>query len=535
MTVPGPLFDVEICLPVFLEGKWKARLQAFRRHGLLNTSGVRVRLVLLAGTQREARLSRGWPVDEVSVLQDSTDDAAAKIYSYYGRLSLPEIGRARWFLRVDDDSSTDVAGLVRSLDLSYSWREPHHLFAWAVQGEHLADPFPRWLEELGCGHLVSQHFAHDWEVSATSQPALLRALSDTRCRELLRRACALEGNWGDMGLAACCRVAGVSPAPASFLDPGPAWWDFSPFGGEKHHIHGVAPDLAEHWAPFQEKLAAYLAAEGKAQEAKAQEGKALTASAKKPSGPSGVAAKAPAADGGLATSAAPASDGTIRIPRVVHRIWVGNPLAEWAVAWGRTWEANHPDYEMKLWEDAECDELAGLMSEEVRAVYKDSANTGHRSDILRLVILARYGGIYTDCDVENRRAITPLLHNQSAVVATFFEAAVDEHWRAENALMGCVPGHPFFAYVLSQLPAWYWGHREGAVTLRTGPGFIDQMLWQWGSARFRLGEGVAALGNEFLFHPRRWEHSRVDPVPPNAYNVHHSKNSWVEPGMVFAP
>ena len=511
MTESAARFDVEICLPVFLKGKWKTRLKAFRRHGLLNASAVRSRLVLLAGTQGEARLDQGWPVDEVRVVRSPTDDAAAKIYSYYNALSLSDLGSSRWFLRVDDDSSTDIGGLLASLDQSYAWRDAHHLIAWPAKGEHLSDPFPRWLEELGCGHVVSKHFTHDWEVSVTSQAALLKALSDPRCREIMRRASTLEGNWGDMGLAACCRVVGISPAPASFLEAGPVWWDYSPFGGEKHHIHGVAPDQSEHWGPFQEKLLPFLAAS------------------------TAVPGPAPASAQDLAPGSLQAAESTIRIPRVIHRIWVGNPIADWAVEWGRTWEVHHPGYEMKLWTDAECEALLGLMGDEVRSVYQDSPNTGHRSDILRLVILAHEGGVYVDCDVENRRPITPLLHNQGAVVATFFEAAVDAHWRAENALMACVPGHPFFAFVLERLPTWYWEHREDAVTLRTGPGFIDQMLWQWGHARHRLGEGVAAMGNEFLFHPRRWEHERVDPVPPEAYSVHHSKNTWVEPGMQFAP
>jgi len=515
MTESAARFDVEICLPVFLKGKWKTRLRAFRRHGLLNTSGVRSRLVLLAGTQGEARLDQGWPVDEVRVVACATNDAAAKIYSYYNALSLSDLGSSRWFLRVDDDSSTDIGGLVASLDQSYAWRDPHHLIAWPAKGEHLADPFPRWLEELGCGHVVSKNFTHDWEVSVTSQAALLKALSDPRCREIMRRASTLEGHWGDIGLAACCRVVGISPAPASFLEAGPVWWDYSPFGGEKHHIHCVAPDQAEHWAPFQEKLSQHMAAS------------ALSAAS--------ALVKVPA--GGLGTLGAEGAEGaedTIRIPKVIHRIWVGNPIADWAVEWGRGWALHHPGYEMKLWTDAECEPLLGLMGDEVRAVYEDSLNTGHRTDVLRLVILAQEGGVYVDCDVENRRSITPLLHNQSAVIATFFEAAVDAHWRAENALMGCVPGHPFFQLVLERLPSWYWEHRQSPVTLRTGPSFIDHMLWQWGHARHRLGEGVAAIGNEFLFHPRRWEHDRVDPVPPEAYNVHHSKNTWVESGMSFA-
>ncbi len=246
-------FDLEICLPVFLEGKWRKRLEFFRQAGLLNTSGVKARLVLLAGTQSEAGLDEGWPAEEVVVVPCDTDDAAAKIYSYYLNLGLGDIGRSRWFLRVDDDSSTDVGALVASLDDSYSWREPQHLNASQVAPGHLPEPFPQWLHEVGGSHILSKHFLQDWEVSATSQAAMLRALSEPRSREILRRASQFMGSWGDIALAICCRLAGISPAQCSFIDAGPAILDFSPFGGEKHHIHLIAPDLPNH-AAFIDRL-----------------------------------------------------------------------------------------------------------------------------------------------------------------------------------------------------------------------------------------------------------------------------------------
>lgn len=253
-------FDVEICLPVFLEGKWQQRLHAFRRSGLLNISDVSVRLVLLAGTQDAPDLNAGWPVDEVEVFRSSTNEAASKIYSYYHHLSLADLGRARWFLRIDDDSSTNVQDLILSLDRCYWWREAHHLMAWQVSARPLPAPFPQWLHGIGYSHIVSKHFMHDWEVSVTSQTAMLHALSHSGARELLRRASQIEGNWGDIALAICCRLVGISPVTCSFLDAGPVYWDYSAFGGEKHHIHGIAPDIEEHWASFQQKLDEYYPA-----------------------------------------------------------------------------------------------------------------------------------------------------------------------------------------------------------------------------------------------------------------------------------
>lgn len=130
----------------------------------------------------------------------------------------------------------------------------------------------------------------------------------------------------------------------------------------------------------------------------------------------------------------------MKIPKLVHRIWVeGSPLLpdEYAEA-GERWRELHPDWivqdwtfppfplrNKKLWDEApEADALR------------------YRSDLLRLELLARYGGVYVDMDVVPLRPFDSLLEGSSA-----FAGYSPDRWKGErvvtNAIIGAAPFHPW--------------------------------------------------------------------------------------------
>ncbi len=251
----GEVFDLEVLVPVHPEGRWLERLEMFRRFGLLNIGRARVRVVLLAGT---FEVEEGdWDgVEQVIVLNGESDHPARKIYASYHAMTLRDLGSARWFLRVDDDSVTDVGGLLSHLDGSCDWREPHHLIGHLCSEVNPA--YEKMLRQVGAGHLLCPRgralASHEWEVSLTSQPAMLRALSHPQARELLSQAADYEGGFGDRCLALCHRLAGLFPEPASFLSSFEHLDDFSLWGGGLFHIHYLSPDKPSEWARFMDKL-----------------------------------------------------------------------------------------------------------------------------------------------------------------------------------------------------------------------------------------------------------------------------------------
>lgn len=238
------------------------------------------------------------------------------------------------------------------------------------------------------------------------------------------------------------------------------------------------------------------------------------------------------------------------VPKKLHRIWVGQKaISDWAWRWEETWRQYNPDWEFVWWRDDDVGSLLSLLSDAhtdnasdlargVEAVYTASANTGHRSDILRLIVLFLHGGVYVDADVESRRSLEPRLgpwlEEHWAFMGSYSNADPSVVPRVENALMGGTQQHPFFEFCLRMLPSWFHEHRDESVVVRTGPFFVTPMLHRWRSQHPhpRPGTAVAFLPNEFLFHPRHWESQRLfgqdheEPVPPDAVTVHHNTGTW---------
>lgn len=126
------------------------------------------------------------------------------------------------------------------------------------------------------------------------------------------------------------------------------------------------------------------------------------------------------------------------IPRIIHHVWPGTDefrpqFHEWRASWMRL----HPDWTFLFWRLG--DPLTGLSvdDERVARLLADPLySVVVKSDILRLHVLDRYGGVYVDTDFEALRSLDPLLG-----VPCFFGDEVPGI--AGPSLIGAEPGHPF--------------------------------------------------------------------------------------------
>jgi mannosyltransferase OCH1-like enzyme len=188
------------------------------------------------------------------------------------------------------------------------------------------------------------------------------------------------------------------------------------------------------------------------------------------------------------------------IPRVLHHIWLG--ADDWpgeAEERRRTWLDHHPDWEHRLWSEDVVP--AGLRVE----VYERLRNPSERSDLLRLEILWRYGGVYVDADVECRRPLDPLLEGRDLLVAT-------EKGEVAAAVLGATAGHPFIAQARAEIkPRKSYGW---TVEEKTGAGFLAQVL---------AGFPDVSPVPEVLAHADEGR---------DAYAVHHSDTAWKQANML---
>jgi hypothetical protein len=249
------MYDMEFILPVcgrpvrFLE-----RLNAFKKYGIMNLKDYKIRVVLLRGCQRIPELTENWPCD-VRVESHEWNHPAPKIYAYFASLKPGYEKEARWFFKVDDDSMTNVGGLIEQLDNEYDYKSPYYLLTDAIHD--LWGPYKLLLRQMDLHDKFfppKKHgkwtYLHEWEGCIISQVALGQMLRCTISQEYLEACGKVNGGYGDHALAIAARMSNVHPLDVPFMTKDPAINDFSIFGGRHHHIHYIAPDKVGAWAGF---------------------------------------------------------------------------------------------------------------------------------------------------------------------------------------------------------------------------------------------------------------------------------------------
>lgn len=197
----------------------------------------------------------------------------------------------------------------------------------------------------------------------------------------------------------------------------------------------------------------------------------------------------------------------MKIPNIIHGIWLGSKLPMEFKEYRRIWRRFHPNWDFKLWTEDNIPEL------ENQDLYDNARTYAEKSDIARLEILRDSGGVYADMDISCMKTIRFLIKD-----AEFFIVCDRPVWKEKdpkysipylnNAFMGCVPGHPFIEMLIRTLPSFVDDNRDEHVCFRTGPGHVSQMLHGL--------NGVTILDNRML---------------TRKYAQHHYANSWkkIEP------
>jgi hypothetical protein len=203
----------------------------------------------------------------------------------------------------------------------------------------------------------------------------------------------------------------------------------------------------------------------------------------------------------MSGGAGSAGAGAGNIPHVFHQIWLGDqPVPKEYQGYQRTWLRHNPGWELRVWREADVppDLRRPEAAERLRA-------PAERSDILRLEILWREGGVYVDTDFECLKPIGPLLEGHDFVIG------LAKPGRVNNAFMASVAGSPILDRALVELsPRDFYGFSKEVA----GPPFLDRMV--------DGAEGVTFLAPELLY-------PRTPAAEKDAFAVHHEARSWKDP------
>jgi inositol phosphorylceramide mannosyltransferase catalytic subunit len=151
------------------------------------------------------------------------------------------------------------------------------------------------------------------------------------------------------------------------------------------------------------------------------------------------------------------------IPHILHQVWVGpDPFPKEFADYQKTWLRHNPGWELRFWTEEN-------LPDDVRRpeVLERLRTPAERSDVLRLDVLWRFGGVYVDTDFECRRPIDDLISDVDFFIADL------KPGRTNNAVIGAVAGHPILDRALreARFREFIGYDKEG-----TGPLFLNRLL-----------------------------------------------------------
>lgn len=178
----------------------------------------------------------------------------------------------------------------------------------------------------------------------------------------------------------------------------------------------------------------------------------------------------------------------------------------------RSWQKLMPDWEIIIVRHSDLitrdDEWLQIQLREERWI--------GASQWARLQWLYEHGGIYVDMDVEAIRSFEDLRHHSA-----FFGAQKDGF--VNNAVMGSVPRHPFFAEQMDYIKTC--DPLDPQFGNETGPRMVTKLLQQ-------RQHRTVMIYPPAVFYPYHWD----EPFSPNCIKpetvaVHHWAGSWCQNGF----
>jgi mannosyltransferase OCH1-like enzyme len=207
------------------------------------------------------------------------------------------------------------------------------------------------------------------------------------------------------------------------------------------------------------------------------------------------------------------------IPKLLHQTAKTADIPERWRGYQQKLRALHPDWEYRLWTDADNLEFVKREYPDFYDVFVKLPKNIMRADVIRYLLLYRLGGLYMDLDYEMLRPFDLLEHE--AVLPWEIDGE-----RIGNALMAAVPGHPFFKRVIDDLKANPPLGEDVDVLTSTGPHFLSRILREASGAALNIHTPTRPLFNPPS--PRSPRQYRAILREGIAYGIHHCTGSWRE-------
>jgi len=150
----------------------------------------------------------------------------------------------------------------------------------------------------------------------------------------------------------------------------------------------------------------------------------------------------------------------VNIPKKIHQIWLGDkPIPEEQREWMNQWKNFNPDWDYVLWKQVPH----RIIHPELLRLLPKCCGIAQQTDIIRLSILFKWGGIYLDTDFIPVQKLDTLLdyarnHDKEALV---FKNGTGDY--LGNGVIACVPQHPLIEHYIRLIPQYFNPNKGNSI------------------------------------------------------------------------
>lgn len=207
------------------------------------------------------------------------------------------------------------------------------------------------------------------------------------------------------------------------------------------------------------------------------------------------------------------------IPKIIHYCWFGGgKKGEYFEQCIKSWRQFCPDFKIIEWNETNFDIGINTYCKEAY----EQGKYAFVSDVCRVFVLKKYGGIYFDTDVELLKDISELLELQG------FMGCEDANYIATGLGCGFEPEHPFLRKLLDYYSQVSFINDDGSLNLKSCPEITTTLLC--GEERI-LFNTIKTINDIMIFPQRYFSPSdfwlQVPMINKETYAIHHYEASWI--------
>ncbi|KAJ3024800.1 UNVERIFIED_CONTAM: hypothetical protein HDU68_007766 [Siphonaria sp. JEL0065] len=211
------------------------------------------------------------------------------------------------------------------------------------------------------------------------------------------------------------------------------------------------------------------------------------------------------------------------IPKIIHQSWKTAEVPDKYTNWTKTWRSLNPDYEYKLWTDADNRKIIETDYPWFLETFDGFEDPIMRADASRVFYMHKFGGVYADLDFECLKPLDNLLASHHAVLGSMavgLNVFLHAH-SIPNAWMSSKPGHPIWMQCAKRMMS----HRTGSVEQVTGPAMLYRCYKEYSKSAMNKLEPVYVAPPEYVF-PFSWTQLQTKGLMEACYAMRsHSLNT----------